>query len=106
MFKAMFKGFWRVLSSPGLIVWLWLVNVVVALPMAWMMTDSLRSSIGASLVDEKLTEGFDMLWFGEFEAQAKGLETTFTPTVTGVGAFYNCLRNSSDSVRIVSTFHP
>jgi hypothetical protein len=91
MFKAMFKGFWRVVSSPTLIVWLWLVNVVVAMPVAWMMTDSLRSSIGESLVDEKLTEGFDMLWYGEFEAQAKGLETTFTPTVSGVGAFYNNL---------------
>ena len=93
MMKAMLKGFWRVVSSPGLIVWLWLVNLVVALPAAWVMTDSLRSSIGASLVDEKLTESFDMGWYGEFETKAKGLETTFTPTVTGMGAFYNNLES-------------
>ncbi len=93
MMKAMLKGFWRVVSSPGLIVWLWLVNLVVALPAAWVMTDSLRSSIGASLVDEKLTESFDMGWYGEFETKAKGLDTTFTPTVTGVGAFYNNLES-------------
>jgi hypothetical protein len=29
-----------------------------------------------------------MGWFGEFEAHAKGLETTFTPTLSGAGAFY------------------
>ncbi len=93
MLKAMLKGFGRVVSSPGLIVWLWLVNLVVALPAAWVMTDSLRSSIGASLVDEKMTESFDMGWYGEFETKAKGLEATFTPTVTGVGAFYNNLES-------------
>lgn len=91
MLKALLRGFWRVMSSPGLIIWLWLVNIAVALPVAWMMTDSLRSSIGGSLVDEKLTESFDMGWYGEFDAKATGLETTFTPTVTGAGAFYTNL---------------
>ncbi len=91
MLKALIKGFWRVISSPGLIVWLWLVSVVVALPLAWVMSESIESSLGGSLVSDKLREGFDMEWFGEFESEAKGLETTFTPTVTGVGAFYNNL---------------
>ncbi len=91
MLKALIKGFWRVISSPGLIVWLWLVSVVVALPLAWVMSESIESSLGGSLVSDKLREGFDMEWFGEFESGAKGLETTFTPTVTGVGAFYNNL---------------
>lgn len=91
MMKALLKGFWRVVASPGLIVWLWLVNFAVALPLAWVMTDSIRSSIGDSLVDENLTESFDMDWYGEFEAKAKGLEITFTPTVVGAGAFYNNL---------------
>jgi hypothetical protein len=91
MVKALIKGFWRVVTSPGLIVWLWLVNFLVALPLVWMMTDSIRSSIGASLVGEKLTQSFDMEWYGEYEAEAKGIETTFTPTVVGAGAFYNNL---------------
>ena len=91
MLKALIKGFWRVISSPGLIVWLWLVSIVVTLPLAWVMSESIESSLGGSLVSDKLREGFDMDWFGEFESDAKGLETTFTPTVTGVGAFYNNL---------------
>ena len=91
MMKALLKGFWRVVTSPGLIIWLWLVNFFVALPLVWVMTNSLSSSIGGSLVDEKLTASFDMDWYGEFEAGAKGLETTFSPTVVGMGAFYNNL---------------
>jgi hypothetical protein len=91
MIKALFKGFWRVVTSPGLIIWLWLVNFLVALPLVWVMTSSLSSAIGGSLVDENLTASFDMDWYGEYEAEAKGLETTFTPTVVGMGAFYNNL---------------
>lgn len=88
---AIFRGLFKVLGSPGLVVWLWMVNVAVALPLAAMMADSLEASIGASRVDEALTRGFDMGWFGEYQADAKGLEKTFTPTVVGVGAFLNNL---------------
>ncbi len=91
MLKALIKGFWRVVSSPGLIVWLWFINLAVALPLAWVMSTSIQTSMGDSLVDENLRAGFDMGWFGEFEAQAKGLETTFTPTVSRAGAFYSNL---------------
>jgi hypothetical protein len=91
MLKALIKGFWRVVSSPGLILWLWFINMAVALPLAWVVSTSIQSSLGDSLVADKLRDGFDMGWFGEFEAQAKGLETTFTPTLSGAGAFYSNL---------------
>jgi hypothetical protein len=88
-FRAALKGLLRVLSSPVLVLWLWLANFVVALPMAFVMTKSIESSIGGSLVSENLRSGFDMGWFGEYEAQAKGLETSFSPSIAGVGAFLN-----------------
>jgi hypothetical protein len=84
---AALKGLLRVLSSPAMVLWLWLANFVVALPMAYVMAKSIESSIGASLVSESLRSGFDMGWFGEYEARAKGLETSFSPSVTGAGAF-------------------
>jgi len=89
--KAISTGISRAVGSSKLLLWLWLVNFAVALPVAWVMSESLRNSIGASLVQEKLRSGFDMGWFGEFQASAKGVETTFTPTVLGAGAFYNNL---------------
>lgn len=86
-FRAALRGLSRVLSSPVLVLWLWLTNFVVALPMAFVMTKSIETSIGGSLVSENLRSGFDMGWFGEYEAQAKGLETSLSPSVAGVGAF-------------------
>ena len=87
--KGIFVGLWRAVASPGLVVWLWLVNLVVALPAAGVISESLRSSIGASLVHQDMAAGFDMDWYGEFREGAYGLEATFTPTVVGVGAFYS-----------------
>ena len=89
--KAVSAGWARATSSRGLVLWLWVVNFALSLPVAWVMAASLSGSIGSSLVQEKLRSGFDMGWFGEFEAAAKGMETTFTPTVLGAGAFYNNL---------------
>lgn len=91
MLKALIKGFWRVISSPGLILLLWLISFAVASPLAWVMSESIRSSLDGSLVADRLLDGFDTGWFGEYEAEAKGLEETFTPTVVGPGAFYNNL---------------
>lgn len=85
--KASFTGLARVLGSPLLVLWLWLFNFVVALPLAVVMAGSIESSIGASLVHQKLREGFDMGWYGEYRSRAEGVETTFSPSVVGVGAF-------------------
>lgn len=71
-----------------MVLWLWLVNVAVTLPAAIVMSESLESSIGASLVHEKLAAGFDLDWYGEFRAGAAGLDATFTPTLMGAGALY------------------
>ena len=89
MLKGIFVGLWRAVSSPGMVLCLWLANVVVALPAAVILSESLESSIGSSLVHEELAAGFDMDWYGEFQRGAGGLEATFTPTVVGAGAFYN-----------------
>lgn len=93
MLKAIFVGLWRAVSSPGMILWLWLVNVAVALPLAVLVSESLESSIGASQVHEALTAGFDLDWFDEFHDRAEGLDASFTPTVVGAGAFYNNLED-------------
>jgi hypothetical protein len=89
--KAAFSGFGRVLGSPALVVFLWLSNVAVSVPLALSMAGSIQDSIGRSLVHENLREGFDMGWYGEFDAQAKGIEKTFAPSVVGAGPFFDNL---------------
>jgi hypothetical protein len=89
--KAIAEGASRATSARALIAGLWLVNLLVAGAMAIPLGDSLRSSIGPSLVHEKLRASFDMGWFGELAGTARGLETTFTPALIGAGAFYSNL---------------
>ncbi len=82
--RALIAGLSRVLASPMLILGVYAVSLVLALPLAFAMRGILEDSIGGSRVDEKLTAGFDMQWYGEFEAGSKGLAETFGPSVTGI----------------------
>jgi hypothetical protein len=87
--RAFFDGLGKVLSSPGLVLWLWVVNLIVALPLAALIASSIEESIGGSLVHEKLRSGFDMGWYGEYSARAEGVETSFNPSIVGAGAFFD-----------------
>ena len=84
---ALVAGIRMLMRERWLVVGLWLVNVAFALPAAWVVTDALEASIGGSRVHESLRDGFDMGWFGEFEARTAGLAATFSPTLSGGGAF-------------------
>ncbi len=89
--RAIGAGTSRAFSARLLIVGLWLINLLAAAALAIPLGASLQSSIGASLVHERLRTGFDMGWFGELQGTAQGLLSTFTPTVVGAGAFFNNL---------------
>jgi hypothetical protein len=89
--RSIVTGVTRALSARRLILTLWLINLLAAAALAVPLGASLQSSIGASLVHERLRAGFDMGWFGELQGTAQGLLSTFTPTVVGAGAFLNNL---------------
>ena len=80
---AFFSGFRRVLSAPSLVVWVYLVCLLVVLPLTFSIGQTLRNSIGASLVEEEMRRGFDMGWWGEFDFYNHGLADTFGPWVVG-----------------------
>lgn len=87
-FRSMIEGLRRAAGSPSIVLWLWAVNLVLALPAAWAMATSLHDSTASRLATEGLRTGFDMTWFGEYADLARGIERTFTPAVAGAGAFY------------------
>jgi hypothetical protein len=87
------QGVRAVRGAPGILLALWLSNLSFALPFAVQIALSLRSAIGPSLVHEKLRRGFDMGWFGEYRAAARGIETSFGPAVTGDAAIYGNLED-------------
>ena len=83
--RRMTAGLGRAVAWPRLVAVTWLANLLVALPAAVMLGDRLRRSVGKSEAGERLLEGFDFSWHGEFMSDAEGLERTFEPgrLVTG-----------------------
>ena len=88
---AIGSGIRQVLRAPGMVVALWLVNLLMVLPAAWSMGAILEESIGASLVHEELRKGLDLEWYWRFSEETGGIAETFTPGIVGVGAFYDNL---------------
>jgi len=89
--KAIRTGLARSFGGPRLLVALWLVNLVVALPLAAVLGSSIHRSVAHSPRAEGLVEGFDTTWHGGYQATARGLEKTLEPSVVGVGAFLDNL---------------
>jgi hypothetical protein len=93
MMRALFGGLADVLASPRLLVLVWLVLLLVALPAGVLIEESIHASIGASRVDESLREGLDLAWLGEYTSRARGLEETLQPSIVGRGALFDNLES-------------
>lgn len=85
---ALRSGLGRLLFNWWLLLLVWILSLALALPAAWVMANRIQDSVGHSLAAENLRQGFDLGWFGEFEADAQGLASTLSPTLSGAGAFY------------------
>jgi hypothetical protein len=80
--KAFFVGLGRSLNALGLALLIFFILFIVTAPFGFAMKKILGESIGSSRVHEDLRAGFDMAWYGEFEAEAEGLAATFGPDQT------------------------
>lgn len=78
--QAFFRGLRHTGDQSGLVGWLWLANLLIALPAGVLMVHTLDQAIGPSLVHENLRQGFDLGWYGEIEDSNGGLMETFRPS--------------------------
>jgi hypothetical protein len=78
--QAFFRGLRHTGDQSGLVGWLWLANLLIALPAGVLMVHTLDHAIGPSLVHENLRQGFDLDWYGEIEDSNGGLLETFRPS--------------------------
>lgn len=90
-FSALRTGLSRGFGSPGLLLLLWGVNFLAAVPLALAVGSSIHASVSHTLVAEGLETGLDTDWLGEHEARARGVEGTLRPSQVGVGAFLDNL---------------
>ena len=77
-------GLRLVLRTPSLLAWVYLTTLVVAFPLTLAMRELLQGSFEGSLMEDRLRQGFDLLWYQEFAAGRTGLGKTFGPAVVGI----------------------
>lgn len=86
MMHALRQGLRHTAAVPGLLLLLWLVNLLIALPAAVVVGEAIHDSVKWGAAHDQLREGFDTGWYGEFSAGAEGLAATFEPSQIGAGA--------------------
>ena len=79
-------GFHRVKSAPAILIGMFLITLLLALPLGLVLRDMLRSHLGDSVAAETVASGVNFDWWQEFAAQATGVGTTFSPTIIGFAA--------------------
>ncbi len=85
-------GLRRALSEPKLLLLLWLVNSLAALPAALAVGAAIENDVGSSRFEEGLQQGLDMDWFAEYQTRHKeGVPGLFAAHRTGGAVVYENL---------------
>jgi hypothetical protein len=84
--RAFLDGVKRVVSAPALLIGVFVLTCVLALPLALTLRGMLGEHLGNSLAAAEAADAVNYDWWQEFEAQAAGLGTSFTPSIIGFAA--------------------
>ena len=98
MRAALVDGIARVNRAPALLVGVWAMTVLVTLPLVVTMRGEIAEHLGSSLAAGAAVRGVNYDWMQEFSDQAKGVGTTFKPTIIGLGAVLDNLSAFLDNV--------
>jgi hypothetical protein len=100
--RSFSEGWTRLRSAPGLLLGVYAMTVVLALPLAITMRGLLQAHLGASLAAEEAANGVNYDWWQEFTSQATGLGTTFSPTIIGFAATLDNISSLLDAHREIA----
>lgn len=76
----------RVNRAPSVLVGLWIVTLLAALPLMFVVRSEVVSHLGKSLEADQLASGANHDWMLEFAEQSSGVTATLTPSVLGFAA--------------------
>ena len=102
-FSAFREGLRRVNRAPHLVLGMFLVTLLIALPLAVALRGMIEAHLDSSLAADPLATGVNHDWWQEFSAQATGLGTTFVPSVIGFGAILDNLSGLLDNAPLAAT---
>ncbi len=100
--RSFSEGWARLRSAPALLLGVYAMTVVLALPLAITMRGLLQAHLGASLAAEGAANGVNYDWWQEFTSQATGLGTTFSPTIIGFAATLDNISSLLDAQREIA----
>lgn len=93
---AFIDGLNRVTRAPWLVIGVWLSTVLLALPLAVLLQQQIRTHLGASMAAQSAAEGVNFDWWNEFLAQTSGVGTSFVPAILGFAAVLENLSTFAD----------
>ncbi len=105
MLQYLKHGLHRTIICRDVVIWLYLTNLTLVLVPTVLLFGEIEESLADRVMAERMSKGYDDIWFKEFSAEAKGLGSTFDPTVTGIGAILNSF-DSQLSGRLFFTYLP
>jgi len=105
MLQYLKRGLHRTIICREAVIWLYLTNLILVLVPTLLLFGEIEESLTNRVMAEEMSKGYDDIWFKEFSAEAKGLGSTFDPTVTGIGAILNSL-DSQLSGQLFLTYLP
>ncbi|MBU4202716.1 MAG: hypothetical protein KKD59_02000, partial [Acidobacteria bacterium] len=80
------KGFRHTGGVTRMVVCLFLINLLLALVPALPLFRTLQDEFASSDTASRMTEGFDYLWWEEFNDRSSGTAELFGPDIIGKGA--------------------
>ena len=100
--RAFADGVKRVVSAPALLIGVFAMTIALALPLALTLRGMLGEHLGNSFAAAQAADAVNHDWWQEFEAQAAGLGTSFTPSVIGFAAVLNNMSSLLDKERQIA----
>jgi hypothetical protein len=101
--SAFRDGFRRVNRAPLVVIGMFLVTLMVALPLSLALRGMIEAHLGGSLVADTVASGVNYEWWQEFSAQAAGLAKTFSPSLIGFAAVLDNLNGLLDDTPLAGT---
>jgi hypothetical protein len=101
---ALRDGIARVARAPVILVCVFVVTLLTALPFSIAMRDAVQAHLGDSLVGEQVARGVNVQWWSEFTEQTGALGRTFQPSIIGFAAVLDNLSAFADGQARPSPF--
>lgn len=96
-------GVRRVNAAPTIVLAVWAVSLLLALPLGLVLRGLIETSLGSSLAADAAATGVNYDWWNEFLHQTGGIGTSFIPSIIGFAAPLENLSGLADNVPLAAT---